>query len=210
VGEGFMKTQFDDISRYLEASEIIDFDNTEVAAVAQKIFSHSQNEIDFAKNAFEFVRDKISHTGDIGASIVTFTASEVLREKHGVCYAKSHLLAAILRFGKIPAGFCYQKLILDDETHPQIALHGLNAVFLRGKWSRIDARGNKSGVNAQFSLDEEKLAFPIRAEKGEEDIPIIFAAPDKSIFLALSQNKTIKELWFNLPTQLHETELKND
>ena len=33
----------------------------------------------------------------------------------------------------------------------------------------MHTRGNKEGVNAQFSLEEEQLAFPIRVEKGEED-----------------------------------------
>jgi transglutaminase-like putative cysteine protease len=202
-----MRPQFDDIKLYLEPSEAIDFFSPEIAALTEIIVAYSTDEIDFAKNAYEYVRDKISHSGDIGGDAVTFTASEVLRARHGVCYAKSHLLAAVLRCEKIPTGLCYQKLVLDDDEFPQIILHGLNAVFLNGKWSRLDARGNKPGVNAQFSLDEEKLAFPIRPEKGEEDIPIIFAAPDRNIFLALSQNKTIKDLWLNLPEKLYGDEV---
>lgn len=194
--------QFNDINRYLEASEIIDFENPEVAALSREIFSRSENEIDFVKNAFEFVRDKISHTADINGDIVTCTASEVLREGQGVCYAKSHLLAAILRGKKIPTGFCYQKIILDDELNPYIIIHGLNAVFIQNKRARLDARGNKQGVNAQFSLDEERLAYPVRAEKGEEDIPIIFAAPDKNIVRALTQTEKFEDLWHNLPTKV--------
>ena len=181
----------------------IDFEtSSEIAALTRKILACSDGEIEFAKNAFEYVRDEIAHAGDVGASVVTFAASEVLRERHGVCYAKSHLLAAILRCGGVPSGLCYQKLILCDETAPQFILHGLNAVFLRGKWHRLDARGNKPGVDAQFSLGEERLAFPVRPEKGEEDLPGIFAAPDKSIFFALSRNKNIEELWRNLPKEL--------
>lgn len=42
---------------------------------------------------------------------------------HGICFAKSHLLAALLRCKSIPAGFCYQKLILDDETAPVLIYH---------------------------------------------------------------------------------------
>ena len=190
------------INRYLEASEVIDFENPEVAALSREIFSRSENEIDFVKNAFEFVRDEISHTADINGDIVTVAASEVLREGQGVCYAKSHLLAAILRGKKIPTGFCYQKIILDDELNPYIIIHGLNAVFIQNKWARLDARGNKQGVNAQFSLDEERLAFLVRPEKGEEDIPIIFAAPDKNIVSALTQTEKFEDLWHNLPTKV--------
>jgi len=41
------------------------------------------------------------------------------------------------------------------------------------KWVRLDARGNKTGVDAQFSIDEEKLAFPINEELGEKDYQVI-------------------------------------
>jgi len=30
------------------------------------------------------------------------------------------------------------------------------------KWIRLDARGNKEGVNAQFSIDQEQLAYLVR------------------------------------------------
>ena len=55
------------------------------------------------------------HSADINEDILTYTASQVLSAGHGICFAKSHLLAAILRCKSVPAGFCYQKLILDDE-----------------------------------------------------------------------------------------------
>lgn len=37
------------------------------------------------------------------------------------------------------------------------------------KWIRLDARGNKETVHAQFSLDEEILAFLVRLELNEVD-----------------------------------------
>ncbi|MEM9191504.1 MAG: hypothetical protein AAGF12_20190, partial [Myxococcota bacterium] len=48
-------------------------------------------------------------------------------------------------------------------------LHGFNAVYLRGhdRWVRVDPRGNKPGVDAQFSLAEERLAFATDPSKGE-------------------------------------------
>ena len=42
-------------------------------------------------------------------------------------------------------------------------------------------KGNKDGVNAQFSLEREQLAFPIRPEKGEIDGFVIYPTPDKEI-----------------------------
>ena len=50
-------------------------------------------------------------------------------------------------------------------------IHTLNTVYIKdlNKWIRLDARGNKENVNAQFSLDEECLAYSIRSELGEID-----------------------------------------
>ncbi|WP_205417258.1 hypothetical protein, partial [Klebsiella pneumoniae] len=41
----------------------------------------------------------------------------------------------------------------------------------------LDARGNKPGVNAKFSLDEEHLAFQIRDYYEEMDYPVMYTAP---------------------------------
>jgi len=203
-----MKLQFNDITRYLETSGIIDFGcrvSCEITDLALKIKDYSQDETGYIKNAFEYVRDNISHSADIQGNKVTCKASEVLREKEGICYAKSHLLAALLRCNQIPAGFCYQRLILDSETAPYLILHGLNAVYIKAldKWVRLDARGNKPDVNAQFSLAQEQLAFPVRIKLGEEDIPTIFAVPDENVINALTKNKSLEALWANLPTKLY-------
>jgi transglutaminase-like putative cysteine protease len=168
------------------------------------LYSASRNEEDFIKKAYEYVRDNIAHSADAGKEEVTCSASEVLIAGHGICFAKSHLLAAILRRKNIPTGFCYQKLILDDETDPVLILHGLVAVYIneRRKWIRLDARGNKPGVDAEFSLRQENLAFPIRPELGEEDGTVIFPSPDPSVIRALRENKNTADLWKDLPCKL--------
>ena len=199
-----MKAFSEDINEYLKCDEVIDFDNTDVSKLADQLYSESESETEFVKMAYEYVRDMISHSADISADTVTCSASEVLKAGHGICFAKSHLLAAILRSKSVPAGFCYQKLILDDETAPVLIYHGLNGVYLReyGKWIRLDARGNKPGVNAQFSIDSEMLAFPIRPEKGEVDVPVIYADPDTEIVKTLQSYGLRSELWDNLPMKL--------
>jgi len=198
--------QYNDFALFLAPSEIIDFDHPmhDIANLAERIAAYSQGETDYIKNAYEYVRDEISHSADIKGKVVTCKASEVLRAKEGICFAKSHLLAALLRYKSIPAGFCYQRLILDDEATPYLILHGLNAVYVKEyrKWIRLDTRGNKAGVDAQFSLDAEKLAFSVRSSKGEEDILVIFATPDQNVIAALTDNKTFDSLWANLPTEL--------
>ena len=194
----------DNLEAYLKEDDVIDFGNEDIVKLADLLSQNTNSEIEYIKAAYEFVRDKISHSADINEDIITCSASEVLKAGHGICFAKSHLLAALLRCKGIPAGFCYQKLILDDETAPVLIYHGLNGVYLKdySKWIRLDARGNKEGVNAQFSVDEEQLAFPVRSEKGEEDGFVIYPAPDVKILEKLRNNKTRTELWDDLPTEL--------
>lgn len=131
-------------------------------------------------------------------------ASDVLKYKHGLCFANAHLLAAILRSLNIPTGFCYQKLEFDEGY----GLHGLNAVYIKSidKWIRLDARGNKDGINAQFSLDKEILAYPVNKENGEVDFPNIYSEPNKKVIEILKTSKNLTEAvnnvviteWLNL------------
>ena len=192
------------IDDYLKHDDVIDFENEAVSKLADALFQKADGELDFIKAAYEFVRDNISHSADRGEDAVTCAASEVLKAGHGICFAKSHLLAALLRAKSVPAGFCYQKLILDDETAPVLIYHGLNGVYIkdRKKWIRLDARGNKAGVNAQFSLETERLAFAVRPELGEEDGFVIYPAPDVKVVEKLRNAKTQTELWENLPEEL--------
>ena len=119
----------DSIDPYLESSDIIDFLNSNIQIVAEKLRRESNDEIDLARLCYEWVRDNVYHSFDINGVTVTCTASEVLQHREGICYAKSHLLAAILRYLGIPTGFCYQKLVLDDSDLSRLVIHGLNAIF---------------------------------------------------------------------------------
>jgi transglutaminase-like putative cysteine protease len=192
------------IDEYLKHDNVIDYDNEAITELADTLFKKTNNELDFIKTAYEFVRDNISHSADINEDIITCTASEVLKASHGICFAKSHLLSALLRCKSVPAGFCYQKLILDDEIAPVLIYHGLNGVYIKDykKWIRLDARGNKTGVTAQFSIETEQLAFPIRPKMGEADSFIVYPDPDIKILEKLRKSKTRTELWGNLPTEL--------
>lgn len=194
----------DSIHEYIKEDDVIDYSNEVITRLADSLFQTVDNEIEYIKTAYEYVRDNISHSADINEDLITCTASEVLRAGHGICFAKSHLLAALLRCKSIPAGFCYQKLILDDEAAPVLIYHGLNGVYIREyeKWIRPDARGNKEGVNAQFSIDKEQLAFPIRPQKGEVDSFIVYPDPDAKVLKKLRENRTRTELWDDLPTEL--------
>lgn len=176
------------MDEYLTYSEIIDFNNEIIIQKALELSKNAENNIQKTKKIYEFVRDKISHSSDINSNDVFYKASDVLREGHGLCFTKSHLLAALLRCENIPAGFCYQKLSTDQGK----IFHGLNGVFLNEKWFRLDARGNVGEINAQFSLNEEKLAY-IPQEMGDVDYPYIYSNPCPEIIEILKSNSKLDE-----------------
>ena len=194
----------DDIKKYLAADSVINYENEDIKKLSDALFEKVDDELDYIRVSYEFVRDQISHSADVGENLITCSASEVLKAGHGICFAKSHLLAALLRCKSIPAGLCYQKIILDDETAPVLVYHGFVGVYIKelGKWIRLDARGNKEGVNAQFSIETEQLAFPIRPELGEVDDYVVYPNPDAKVLERLQKCSTRTQLWEELPTEL--------
>jgi transglutaminase-like putative cysteine protease len=101
------------MEQYIQPTEIIDWDHPDVSNVAHHLAEGCQSPVEIARNCFEWVRDTIKHSWDYQLNPVTCKASEVLQHKTGYCYAKSHLLGALLRANGIPAGFCYQRLSLE-------------------------------------------------------------------------------------------------
>ena len=184
------------MKQYLETSDVIDWQNPEILQLAEKL--SNTNIESTAKNCFEWVRDNICHSVDYKMNPVTCKASDVLKYKTGYCYAKSHLLAALLRANSISAGFCYQRLSIFDDGAPY-SLHGFNAAHLpEYGWYRIDARGNKEAVNAQFTPPQEQLAYSINFPE-EIDCQQIFAEPLLIIVAALQTYRTWDEMLDNLP-----------
>ena len=155
--------------------------------------------LETAKRCFEFVRDEIAHSVDINAEALSCKASEVLSLGHGYCYAKSHLLAALLRANGIPCGLDYQRL---DDGEGHFMLHGFNVVYLAEYgWYRIDARGNKPGVNAQFTPPQEQLAWPNDAP-GEIDYHLNLSEPLPQVVEVLRSPLTVQQLWQVLPSTI--------
>ena len=185
------------MNKYLEATEYIDWEDPAIVTQAKILAKSSSSLEETTRKCFEFVRDEIKHSWDYKLNPVTYKASDVLNHGTGYCYAKSHLLAALLRANNIPAGLCYQRLTITDI--PPFCLHGLNAVYLKQfGWYRLDARGNKQGISAEFCPPVEKLAFPI-ATQGEADLPEIWAEPLPVVIQVLKQYKTVQEVANNLP-----------
>ncbi|MGR3274073.1 transglutaminase-like domain-containing protein [Acaryochloris marina NIES-2412] len=194
------------MEQYLKASEVIDWHHSDIVELAHQLASDCESSTamanswskTIAKQSFEWVRDQIHHSSDYQMNPVTCSASEVLKHKTGYCFAKSHLLAALLRANHIPAGFCYQRLSIDDQGAPY-SLHGFNAIYLPEiGWYRVDARGNKPGVDAQFTPPQEQLAFSLQFAK-EEDFPAVLAEPLPIVVSALRSHTTWDEMFHNLP-----------
>jgi len=186
------------MDEFLRPTDVIDWTHPEVSERARSLAVNSGDHVVVAKKCYEWVRDEIRHSRDFQLEPVTCTASEVLRVGSGYCYAKSHLLAALLRANGIPAGLCYQRLSKDGHSAP-FSLHGLNAVHLPVHgWYRVDPRGNRADVAAQFVPRVERLAFPI-AVPGEADLPGIFADPLPVIVEALRSHDSAAVLWERLP-----------
>lgn len=183
---------------YLKATEIIDWQHPDVQYCAQERASGQNTVWAIAQACFEWVRDQIYHSSDYRMSPVTCRASEVLQHRTGYCYAKSHLLAALLRANQIPAGFCYQRLSIDDQGAPY-SLHGLNAIYLpETGWYRVDARGNREGISAQFTPPQEHLAFSLQFPE-ERDFQVILPEPLKVVTDTLQACSTWDEMLHNLP-----------
>lgn len=183
---------------FLSQSRYIDWNEQGVLSVAATLAGHGLPELVVVKRCFEFVRDQIRHSADFKINPVTCRASDVLRYKTGFCYAKSHLLAALLRANGIPAGLCYQRLSVGDAGAPY-CLHGLNAVFLQDYgWYRLDPRGNKPSVTAEFCPPREALAFAVR-EPAERDLPEILAEPLPVIVQVLEAHSDYEQVLAHLP-----------
>jgi len=199
-----MYPESDDLSEYLVSDAIVDWQTPAVREKALDLTRSLADEVAKARCLYEWVRDSIPHSADAGIETVTCTASEVLLHGTGICFAKSHLLAALLRAVNIPAGFCYQVLCLDPPVDNEPVLHGFNAIYLAtlDKWIRVDARGNTKGINAQFSIKKEQLAFAMDPLADEFIYEAIFAAPVRVVVSRLKMYKTRSELWLDLPQSL--------
>lgn len=186
------------MTEFLQPTPVIDCDNPAIVATVAELTAAASNDEQAARRLFLWVRDEVRHSSDCQIPTVTCTASQVLQHRVGFCFAKSHLLAALLRARRIPAALCYQRLLLNDDNHT-FCLHGMVSVFLQQHgWYRIDPRGNKPGIESDFCPPVERLAFtPTRP--GEMDVPGRFPDALPSVISTLQKHSTADEVAMNLP-----------
>ena len=129
---------------------------------------------------------------DLPVDRVPCSASEVLAARTGLCFAKSHLLAALLRGNGLRAALAYQRLPRGEG----LVLHGIVACELPSGWYRCDPRGNRPGLDARFTPPEERLAY-----HGPQvvAVPGLFSDPLPVVVLTLRRCRTFAEISANLP-----------
>jgi len=186
------------MQNYLKETEIINYSDSSIQALATSLARGCKTDEEIAKHCFLYVRDQIQHSGDYKDDITTYKASDILKHGTGWCYAKSILLAALLRANNIPTAFCYQRLSCSEYVKDVYCLHGLNAIYLEEfGWYKVDARGNKEGVNAEFKPPHEQLAFKLAAY--EYDLNDLLEDPMPEVLEALKTYTTYEEMIHNFP-----------
>jgi len=83
-----MRLESPNLQDYLAADDVVDWQETTVATKAQELAKGLPNDVEKARCLFQWVRDEIPHSKDIGTDVVTCSASEVLHYGTGICYAK--------------------------------------------------------------------------------------------------------------------------
>lgn len=176
---------------YLGSDAVVDGEHPAVAKLARTVRRTYPGEAAYAAAAFEYVRDQVDHSVDVQDPRVTLSASDTLHEGVGLCFSKAHLLTALLRTQGIPAGLCYQRLTDDGSS---FTLHGLIAVYLDGAWHRQDPRGNKPGIDAQFSVGQPRLAWTVRPLLDECDYPEVHVRPHPAVVAAMTEATDMLDL----------------
>lgn len=186
------------MNEFLRATETIDSAHPAVVAAAEMIAGDATDDEEIARRCFLWVHDTVRHSSDHSLPVVTCTASDVLNHRAGFCYAKSHLLVALLRARGVPAALRYQRLAF-DHTASGFFLHGLVAVYLkRHGWYRVDPRGDKPGISSAFSPPVECLPYTPKLA-GEMDLPERFPDAMACVVDTLHRWPTAAEVRANLP-----------
>lgn len=192
---------------FLESTEVADFHDPRVVAKLAEFREAAPSVETQAAAAFRYVRDGIRHSFDSQEPLVTISSCDVLAAGTGICFAKSHLLAALLRGLGVPTGFCYQRVMRTGTPDSGYALHGLNAAFFDGVgWVRLDARGDRPGVHSEFDLSQEHLAYTLQPALGEQDYPYVYRRPLPAVLESLRRSTDTFELFYRRPERIEAFE----
>ena len=80
-------------TKFLSENPYVDFSAVNIQELAKVLFCGAESDVDKTKIAYEYVRDEIPHSFDIGAKIITAKASDVLKYRTGICHATEAIFA---------------------------------------------------------------------------------------------------------------------
>lgn len=185
------------MSDYLHSSAIVDWQDPRIMRKARELSVASTSENALVKRSFEFVRDAVREPAPDAP--LAISASDVLGAGSGCSFGKAHLLAALLRANRIPAGLCYQRLACTDDPG-RFGLHGLAAARLsRHGWYRLDpSRGAKGLGVGEFCPPVERFARHA-IEAGEGNLPEVWIEPLPIVIEAMRASADSVDLTHRVP-----------
>ncbi len=132
----------------LGPTDVMDVDHPAIRAAVAELTAGLVAPEDRTRALFNFVRDQIVYNfGPALNSRADWLASATLARGNGFCQQKATLLATLLRAAGVPSQLAFQDIkdykLLDSRFAPMvpdgiIRYHGLTAVYLNGRWLRID------------------------------------------------------------------------
>jgi transglutaminase-like putative cysteine protease len=148
----------------LRASSCIDSDARNVAEKAAALTAPHPEARDKARRLFEFVRDEVAYNfAPEVRGRSHFRASHTLELGNGFCMQKAALFAALCRASGIPARIGFQNIVdymitgkfLELMGTNELVHHGMNAIYLEGRWIQVDATLDRGLVERkQYRLVE--------------------------------------------------------
>lgn len=193
----------DRLDRFLADSRLLEIHSPEIETVLERLGTRVLEPMLATRLTFEWVRDQIAHSMDAGRAELTCSARQVLSHGHGLCFAKSHLLVALLRAQGIAAGFGYQ-LLRTDGTRSGFGLHGFVQVYdeERHAFYGLDPRGNNGRVCTAFDPATPSLAFVPDADAGERTYPEAWSEPLESVTRFLESGMKLPLALAELPERV--------
>ncbi len=168
------------LDRYLECTELCDWDNQEVIRVAEDITRGSVSPEEAALKIFRFVRDEIV----FGISDSRTRASQTLKSRAGECGTKTNLHVALLRASGIPARFhvsrCRSEALKGVIPNwlltrmPPVVSHFWPEAYIFGRWVACEGLFDKRLYQALLGHgDLERQQIPTIEWDGDSNLVLL-------------------------------------
>jgi hypothetical protein len=154
------------LDRFLECTELCDWDNPEVMRAAENITKGSASQEEAALKTFCFVRDDIVFS----ISDSRTKASQTLKSRAGECGTKTNLHIALLRASGIPARFRISRCrsaalegVIPDWLYsrmPEVVSHFWPEAYLSGRWVACEGLFDKALYEALLrrgTIDRQQI-----------------------------------------------------